>query len=152
MEFSRWETLINEGDISVLSVVYGCQNWYLSGQDTRYEYRDLRFSDEIQLTVTVFHEMTESVYEIQFRQIGGHRVLDEHGLLEMWGSKNPKDNCFKVRGHQWTHESPLSFELNTVGGWSYVIASDWDCVEVLTHEDPTVVLVERLTNLKRPKK
>lgn len=38
---------------------------------------------------------------------------------------------FRVRNHGWTEESPLSFMHERVGGWSYVIATDGQCVEML---------------------
>lgn len=152
MEFCKWETPLNSGDISILSVVYGCRDWDLSSHNVRYEYQDSRLSGDVALIVTVFHDITESVYEVQFRKIGGHRVLDEHGLLDMWDVSNPRENCFKVRKHQWANESPLSFELNTIGGWSYVMATDFECVEVLTDAEPKIVLIERLPNLKSHKK
>ncbi len=53
----------------------------------------------------------------------------------MWGAdaQAPRRGriTFKVRNHGWTEESPLSFVHGRVGGWSYVIATDDQCVEML---------------------
>jgi hypothetical protein len=78
-----------------------------------------------------------------FQQVSAFRVLDEHGLMEFWGETTrqggmPAQSTFRVRNHGWTKESMLSF-LPT-DGWSYVVATDFDCVEIVSANPPLVTL------------
>jgi hypothetical protein len=70
------------------------------------------------------------------------RLLDEGGLLEFWEKTKelggrPGKTTFRVRNHAWTDESFVSF-LATNDGWSFVIASDNECLEVLSANPPTI--------------
>jgi len=147
MEMKPWDTPINQGELSVLAVNYGRDDWGLSCEQGSYVHQMPHQSSSHTLTITVFHLLTESIYELRFEHVGAYRVLDEHGLLDMWSHKTDvTGNCFKVRNHAWAEESPVSFMTNTIDGWSYMISTDWDCVEVLTEADPDIVFIEKLTN------
>lgn len=80
-------------------------------------------------------------YQIAFSYVSAFRVLDEGGLLELWNKTTefggrPARTSFRVRGHLWTKESPLSFLQSA--GWSYFICSHLNCVEIVTTESPTI--------------
>jgi len=73
-------------------------------------------------------------------EVSAFRVLDEHGLTEIWEKTSelgrPGLATFKVRNHRWSKESPISFLGSD--GWSYVVATDSDCVEFVTSDIPVV--------------
>lgn len=80
---------------------------------------------------------------MSFDTVSAFRVLDEHGLTQLWEKTaelggRPGQTTFKVRNHLWTEESLISF-LGAQDGWSFVIASDWDCVEIVALTPPTIL-------------
>lgn len=98
------------------------------------------------MVVRVFSVKLEAVYQIHFYDVGAFRVLDEHGLQEMIEALRENDSfpTFRARHHGWSLESPLSFHMGTEEGWSYVIMTGWDCVEVLSQSEPQIVLESKL--------
>lgn len=151
VEFEVWDTPFKDGEISVIDVVYRdggfADEFHEAGK--RYcgpAHRDLGDAD---LVVRVFRKETESVYALLFRHVGAFRVLDERGLLGLWDGPNeprrrPNASTFRVRNHAWTAESPLTFELNAEEGWSYMVATSFDCVEVVCSEPPEIRLEETI--------
>lgn len=83
--------------------------------------------------------------EIRFRFNGvvAFRVLDENGLLELWeasvANPRPAQATFRARGHQWTAESMLVFlDVGDEPRFSYFVATDDRCLEVVCREEPDV--------------
>jgi hypothetical protein len=84
-----------------------------------------------------------SIYKVVFDHVSAFRVLDEHGLTEIWNKTSefggrPTATTFRVRNNLWSKESQLSFLSSD--GWSYIIATDWDCVEIVSNSEPAVGL------------
>ena len=76
------------------------------------------------------------------------RVLDEGGLIELWGETaaqggRPGMSTFGVTGHAWSEESFIEFQFGD--GWSYVVATSDDCLEIVAADPPDV---SRLTTLR----
>ena len=153
IEFGAWSTSLLEKEIYILSVGYSKENEFglQIKQEKHYLIENSHFKNPIltELLVRVFCVDSEEVYKIQFYDVGGFRVLDEHGLQEIiktglnkidW----PTYPTFRVRHHGWSSESPLSFDMGTNDGWSYMIMTGWDCVEVLTSSEPKVTLERKV--------
>lgn len=84
---------------------------------------------------------TKSIYRLVFPAIAAMRLLDEGGLLEFWQKTQklggrPGLTTFRVRNHAWAHESVVSFLGSD--GWSFVIASDNECLEVVSVSAPII--------------
>lgn len=100
------------------------------------------FSEDATLTFRVRVRETGSIYRVSFAHVSAFRVLDEHGLLEIWKKTKemggrPGSTTFRIRNHLWTKESPISFLASD--GWSYVAASDDYCIEAVAGNMPTIV-------------
>lgn len=78
-----------------------------------------------------------SVYRVAFDNVSAFRVLDEHGLLELWQGQRPARTAFRVRNHAWTRESPVTFLGSD--GWSFVVATDDTCIEIVSASEPEIV-------------
>jgi hypothetical protein len=134
-EFGRWETPFENAGVWIESVVYDPPSLAVrvSVHQTEWHVSESALSPE-------------RTYRVGFSRISAFRVLDEHGLLELWGNTQdegrPGSCTFQVRNHMWTHESPLSFLMSD--GWSYVIATDAECVEIVDRgEAPPEITLEQ---------
>ena len=129
LEFSRWETPFENAKLWVLGVSY--EERTLDVHVVVYS------SDGVPLA-------PEPIYRLRFGDVAAFRVLDEGGLLGLWAQTpamgRPGDSTFRVRNHLWTSESILSFIHGTEDGWSFVIATDGECVEILAPNPPTITL------------
>jgi hypothetical protein len=126
-EFGRWETPFENAGVWIENVVYDPPSLAvrLSVYQTEWHVSESALSPE-------------PTYRVSFPRIRAFRVLDEGGLLELWANTpdegRPGACTFQVRNHMWTHESPVSFASSD--GWSYVIATDAECVEVVSRPEP----------------
>jgi hypothetical protein len=123
-EFGEWTTPFTDAAVEILEVVYAAL-----GQDGSELVARIRARD------------ANTTYRVAFRTIAAVRLLDEGGLLEFWQKTadlggRPGRTTFRVRNHAWTRESVLSFLVSD--GWSFVIASDTECLEVVSVSVPTI--------------
>ncbi len=123
IEFGEWVTPFTDVAVDILEVAYG------HGQEGG------------ELVVRVRVPDANKVYRLVFPTIAAVRLLDESGLLEFWQKTSdlggrPGRTTFRVRNHAWTRESPLSFQ--PTDGWSFVIASDNECLEVVSVAAPAI--------------
>lgn len=139
VELASWDTPFKGKDLEILSVSYGV-----------FDHLNLNLNESPELLVRVQCLVTKNIYQVHFDNVGAFRVLDEHGLQEIISfpfHKGIKSTfpALKVRKHGWSTESPLSFFMGTDEGWSYMIMTGWDCVEVLTRDEPVIVLEVKVT-------
>ena len=161
VEFSDWETPFQNDEISILGVQY------LGGGLDMKDYRaGFGFAAEDRWDMAGYElivhlcswrrdepwsaSSTAKIYALSFKWIGGFRVLDEVGLLELWEATaksggRPAHSTFRVRNHLWSRESPVPFLAVASDGWSFVVASGWDCIEVIARMEPEITLVEELS-------
>lgn len=124
VQFARWRTAVENDDLSLVS---------------------MNLSDGRTLTAIFKSEQRGAKVAFTFHDARAFRVLDEGGLLELWeaSSKNPRpaQSTFRVRGHMWQSESPLAWIHGTAEPYfSYMIATDWDCLEVVSFDPPDIRL------------
>ena len=155
VEFAAWETPFKDGELTILDVRFETGH-----SEIAYQAEGIGFTlprkyglGDAGLTVRLFHKETAAVYALSFERVGAFRLLDEHGLLELWEETDrqggrPAQSTFKVRNHLWSKESPLSFVHHAKDDWSFVIATDWDCVEIVCEEPPDIQLEEKVS--RRP--
>ena len=122
IEFASWPTIIAHDHVEILSTAY----------------------DAIEGRLEVVMERDDQRIIATFIEVVAFRLLDEGGLTELWAAEDnqprPAFATFRVRGHGWSRESPIPFIHGTDHGWSFVIATITDCVEVLTRSEPRVEL------------
>ncbi|WP_154674637.1 hypothetical protein [Mesorhizobium erdmanii] len=122
---------------------FAFQPWKTPFENSDIELVDVAYSEGRALIFRVRAHESGSIYRVCFEHVSAFRVLDEHGLLELWektreSGGRPARTTFQVRNHLWTKESTISFV--TSDGWSYVVASHFDCVEVVTANLPSITL------------
>jgi hypothetical protein len=149
--FAPWKTPVENDELSLVSLSYG-------GASTILDCHSEGFSLEVpasrslgagDLEAVFLSVEKKSVVVFRFERPMAFRVLDEHGLLDIWTASGetprPAHTSFMVKGHKWQQESELSWFM---GGteFSLMIATDWDCLEVVGPQ-PTVELRPAIVHL-----
>ncbi|GGJ62991.1 hypothetical protein CDQ92_11710 [Sphingopyxis bauzanensis] len=140
VSFEAWPTDCADDDLHILRLSY--LDGGLSATKLMEDGRYRRFSvnsdttSDIALSVKILSYSKAEVFELLFPSVVAYRVLDEHSLTELWSLERPNHAMFRVKGHRWTQESPISFAFADDRSW--MIVTDWDCVEVLTTEPPVI--------------
>jgi len=159
IELGEWSTPLLGKEIHILSAGYSKENEFGLGlrREKHYLIENSHFQNPTftDLLVRVFCVDSEEVYQIQFSNVGGFRILDEHGLQEVFSAREKKTHwptfpTFRLRHHGWTKESPASFHMGTNDGWSYMVMTGWDCVEVLTIDEPRVTIESKVESHAGP--
>ncbi|RLQ87745.1 hypothetical protein D8780_05515 [Notoacmeibacter ruber] len=124
-EFGEWTTPFTDAEVEILEVAYVVREQ--GGSELLVRIRDL---------------YADTIYRLVFSTISAVRLLDEGELLEFWEKTaelggRPGRTTFRVRNHAWTRESMISFLASD--GTSFVIASNNECVEVVSVTAPTIV-------------
>ncbi len=148
VEFAPWPTPIENDRLQLVEVVYGGTGLVidLPPENLRVEVPAGR--DEALPTLSALFLSFDQlkIYRVSCWKPSAFRVLDEHGLTELWNATSeqggrPGGSTFKVRNHLWNRESFLSFAMVGEGAYSHLIVTDWDCLEIVAHEPPSVELV-----------
>ncbi len=139
-EFAEWTTPFTDAAVEILEVAYAPRGatpaHMLVHAPSRW--RDPEGRD---LVARIHVRDAASIYRLVFPTIAAMRLLDEGGLLELWEKTTelggrPGRTTFRVRNHAWTRESALSFLASD--GWSFVIATDDECLEVVSATAPEI--------------
>lgn len=144
VEFADWNTPFRYGNLHIISVEYGTGPHEIVYRlpDRIYRLNSDQPEDAPALKAKVLDTESNLLYEVAFPSVLGFRVLDEHGLLELWGTDTyePKKlgGTFLVRNHMWHKESPVTFTCGMDGEWSYMIATDDDCLEIVSSAEPVI--------------
>ncbi len=147
MEFGTWSTLFEAGKVWLVDLSWGTKEWTLEKSDGKtYKIMGNESHKNNDLIARVFHEDTESLYEISYEQVNGYRCLDEHGLTEIWSSNHPTKNTFKVKNHGWHKESPLTFFMGNPDEWSHLLITDDECLEVICQSTPQIKLIKKISS------
>jgi hypothetical protein len=135
-KFGEWVTPFTDARIEILEVVHSPIRPWPAGDAPHYRTNSLlREHDDNDLVARIYAYDAKAIYRVKFASISAMRLLDEGGLAELWEETEafggrPGQTTFRVRNHAWTSESVLSF-IET-GGWSFVIASANECLEVVS--------------------
>ena len=149
IELGPWETPFADRRLAIVDVVYGNGGVEIVDhrRDRRLRVPPSREVAESELRIRALALDDGSLYSVRFARVTAFRLLDEGGLLELWTATEalggrPARTTFRARGHSWSRESPIPFEH--AGGWSYVLATDNECVEVLSDVAPAIALEQRV--------
>lgn len=139
-EFGEWTTPFTDAAVEIVEVAYASRRT-LPAHTCAHAASILRKHDGSDLVARVHARDTNTTYRLVFPAIAAMRLLDEGGLLEFWEKTTelggrPGRTTFRVRNHAWTRESVVSFLASD--GWSFVIASDDECLEVVSATFPTI--------------
>lgn len=145
-EFSAWQTPFENSSVLVLDVAFSRPRLWPEGREPTATQPLLEALQSAELVIRVYVHGEASIYRLSFDSVSAFRVLDEHGLMQLWHKTDelggrPGQATFRVRNHLWSEESPLSF-LGTQDGWSFVIATGDDCVEIVARTPPKIELEE----------
>lgn len=141
LEFSQWETPFTNSEIEILEVVHSPVRPWPANDVPYYRAKSLlQFHDDNDLVARIYSYDMNKIYRVSFETVSAFRLLDEGGLLELWGSAGWRgDRTSRVRNHAWTKESRGSFISGTNDGWSFLIASQNECLEILSEEAPQIM-------------
>ncbi|WP_341711139.1 hypothetical protein [Erythrobacter sp.] len=122
VHFAEWQTVVQDDDLELVSI---------------------NLANDHSLVATFACERLQADVVFTFSDVRAFRVVDEGGLLQLWAASKsnprPAQTTFCVRGHQWQSESPLAWLHGTDKPYfSYMIATDWDCLEVVAFDPPEV--------------
>ncbi|MCG9656861.1 hypothetical protein VME0621_03071 [Vibrio mediterranei] len=142
MEVKEWDTPFSEGTIYIVDLSWNGRHFSVTYPDgSGYELKGSERHKDYALIVSVFHEETETLYDVMFETVSGFRLLDEGGLLELWAVGEKFPNCALIKGHQWSKESPITFISGYEDEWSHLMATSDECVEIVSHKHPDIKLV-----------
>ena len=155
IEFAPWSTLVENDDLHLVSLRYG-------HAPQRVDFVSEGFSLELPVSKDNKVGALEAVFlsrekraavVFSFDDVSAFRVLDEHGLVDMWEASGktarPAHTTFKVKGHKWQEESFLSWFMRDCE-YSFMVATGWDCLEVVAGTEPTVELLAAAVIEYRP--
>ena len=149
MEFGNWFTPFESGEVWLIDLSWGTKEWTLEkAEGIKYTIPGSDKHKSNELILRVFHEDSETIYEISYESVNGYRCLDEHGLTEIWNGNPPKSNTFKIKGHGWSQESPLTFFMGNSDEWSHLIVTKDECLEVICQNTPTIKTVGKVAPVK----
>jgi hypothetical protein len=145
VQFAEWPTEVQDDNLTLVGIRYGGHAQIDFVKDGAAIELTLDYADDQDDLVATFisrEKMAGVVF--RFERVSAFRVLDEHGLVELWNaSKNesrPASTTFKVKGHLWQTESELSWIM-----WdcehSFMVATNSDCLEVVTDCEPTIQMI-----------
>ena len=139
MEFEHWKTPFENGAVWIVDISWGTKEWTLEKSGgVKYRIPGAEKHDDIHLIARVFHENSESLFEVVYKLVNGFRLLDEHGLPEILNDSRPMSNTFRVKNHGWHKESPLTFFMGNDNEWSHLIVTNQECLEVVCQHSPDI--------------
>ena len=143
IEFASWNTIVENDDLHLVRLHYGDDAVKIDfpGDGFSLELPGNNVAKSNGLEATFLSREKRSAVVFYFENVSAFRVLDEHGLLDMWQASShlprPASTTFKVRGHKWQEESFLSWESYGCQ-FSLMVATAFDCLEVVATAEPKI--------------
>lgn len=147
VEFGPWETDVKNDDLSLVSLTYAASPWVSYEQEgIKLEMPGRPIAAVLTLEAVFLSRQKQAAVRFRFENAWAFRVLDECGLLELWHASakepRPAHATFRVRGHAWQAESMLLWvHYSAEDRFSYMIATDDACLEVVTVDEPQIELL-----------
>lgn len=144
VQFKAWHTPVEDDDLILGRVKFDAGSplaTFADGTSLSLPPEPTRFP----LVATFISSNKHAIVTFGFPAVTAYRVVDENGLVELWdaNAKHPRPTAstFRVRGHQWSKESFLAFvDEDPKGAFSYVVATQNLCLEVIAHLDPQITV------------
>ena len=152
IEFAPWPTDVEDDDLTLVGLRNGGHAAINFVKDVHTIELTLNYADcERGLEATFISREKMASVVFYFRDVSGFRVLDENGLVDLWNApKNtprPASTTFRVKGHLWQTESELLWIMRGCE-FSYMVATDWDCLELITDCEPSVKIIPAVVRKK----
>lgn len=147
VEFAPWETEVKNDDLNLVGLTYAASPWVSFPQEgIKLEMPGQSVAADLTLEAVFLSRQKQAGVRFRFEDAWAFRVLDESGLLELWKASSeaprPAQATFRVRGHAWQAESVLLWVHHyDEEHFSYMIATDDACLEVVTMVDPEIEIV-----------
>ncbi len=145
VEFAPWPTIVENDDLCLgrLSFDLGAPLVTLNQEGISYSPPQSAAPPCQELQATFFSIEKRAVIRFKWNDVIAFRVLDENGLLQIWeasaAAPRPAQSTFRARGHAWADESFLVFfSGGEKARYSYFVATDDWCLEVVSHSEPEV--------------
>jgi len=143
MKIGRWQTPFELGDLYITGLFWGGDFILQLPGGKRYQIKNTPHPGG-DLSLELFHLPSEGRYRLHYHSVTAFRMLDEHGLLELWQALNELGdeqgyNSRLIKDHAWSRESPISFFHRHSDGWSHLICTGDECVEVLCPSAPEII-------------
>ena len=145
IEFAPWSTLVENDDLHLVSLRFdrATQRIDFVSEGFGLELPGRNDKKVGALEAVFLSREKRAAVVFSFDDVSAFRVLDEHGLVDMWEASGrtarPAHTTFKVKGHKWQEESFLSWFMRDCE-YSFVVATEWDCLEVVAGAEPNVEL------------
>ena len=145
IEFSQWHTEVENDELTLVGIKFGGHEkieYVQEGVSIEMDFEQGRETNGLE-AIFISKEKRVGV-KFMFENVSAFRVLDEHGLVDLWNaSKNnsrPARTTFRVKGHRWQTESELSWVMADCE-YSFMIATGWDCLEVVAWGEPKITFL-----------
>jgi|GEM_PF-1275881 len=148
VEFAPWPTIVENDDLHL-----GKMSFEIASPIVTFNQRGVSYGlpptatpQHHELEATFISIEKSAVVRFSFNDVVAFRLLDENGLLEIWGASavtpRPAQTTFRARGHAWADESVLVFwDGGNRSRYSYFVATmDW-CLEVVSYSEPNVAQI-----------
>lgn len=147
VQFSPWDTEVKDDDLTLVSITFKANpNVSFPNEGVSVQFGDEEEAPYGFLDAIFLSREKRSAVQFLFQSVWAFRVLDEGGLMQLWeaSSRTPRPAfaTFRVRGHAWQDESALVWVTGTdKEHFSYMVATQNECLEVVTHERPKVQIL-----------
>lgn len=145
IEFAEWRTEVENDQLTLVAIRYG--GWAktdLVQEGISLELAVGQGDTDGDLEATFISLEKRAGVRFAFENVSAFRVLDEHGLVDLWLASDdrprPANTTFKVKGHKWQRESELSWFMADCE-YSFMIATSLDCLEVVAKREPRVTML-----------
>jgi hypothetical protein len=153
IEFARWETPIENDELHLIDLSYGGGDWSTELVAERL-FLEIPASERVPLTglnATFLSVPQRALFRVSSAESYTFRVLDEHGLTELWSARNLQGKeakaTFRVRNHGWNRESELSFAMQDAD-FSFVVSTSWACLEIVSRTSPSVEFLRHIEAIR----
>lgn len=145
VEFAPWRTEVEGDELTFVSVCHGGSALVTYPQEGFGLRVDTDSDETFALEARFLSKEKRALVTFGFAYVSAFRVLDEHGLGELWEAAR-KDrtgtlSTFRVRGHKWQYESELSWlTLGDEHDYSFLVSTGFQCLEVVAPKEPLIQL------------
>ena len=145
IEFAPWPTAVENDELWLVTLRYGdaSQKVDFVSDGFSLQLAESAAPESGILEATFLSREKRAAVVFTFTDVSAFRVLDEHGLTDVWlassKEERPAHTTFKVKGHKWQEESFLTWFMPSCE-FSFMIATGWDCLEVVSASEPAIEL------------
>ncbi|WP_306250332.1 hypothetical protein [Parvularcula sp. IMCC14364] len=141
VQISDWDTPFENDEVHILEVIYSYSEAEFQHKDFGVYAFTSSIGQDYSFVVRILVPKSGEIYSVNFSYVCGYRVMDEVGyayLAQHTAKAERRLTTVKVRQHPWAQESPGLFDASIKDGWSFLILSGDECVEVVSPVEPVI--------------